>query len=218
MRNTDIALSNTQPELLVIRNACVALPNTQRGATLVLALLILIMIIMHGIPTVMNNTLNERMSGNTRNRDLAFQAAEHALKAADAVLFNSGSLVRQYIDAYIAGTTLPSLPTGLALNGETHLNTATYWRDTFAWYSDSDGKVCNYLSPSDLPNQAEIGYYAAPCYVIERMTEGCVDAATPPGNPCPADQYKHYYRVTARGVGKERDAIVILQAMYEFSE
>ncbi len=217
MRHAYAARLNTQPELLVMRHAHIAFPNTQRGATLLLALLILIMIMMHGIPTVMNNTLNERMSGNTRNRDLAFQAAEHALKAADNVLINSNpATVRQYIDAHIASTTLPALPTGLVLNGETHVNTAAYWRDTFSWYSDSAGTTCNRLSPADLSD--EIGYYAQPCYVIEKMTENCVDEATPVGSPCPADNYKYYYRVTARGVGKERDAIVILQAMYEFTK
>lgn len=58
----------------------IALKKTQRGVTLVIALLILVMIMMYGIPAAMNSIQNERMTGNTRQRDLAFQATEHAIK------------------------------------------------------------------------------------------------------------------------------------------
>ena len=71
-----------------MRKSHAALPGTQRGATLIIALLILVMIMMYGIPAAMNSTQNERMAGNTRNRDLAFQAAESALKIADSFMNN----------------------------------------------------------------------------------------------------------------------------------
>lgn len=196
-----------------MRNNYLVLPNTQRGATLLLALLILIMIMMHGIPTVMNNTLNERMSGNTRNRDLAFQAAEHALKDAESI-FSSGqttNALNASFDPNSDGNCSDHV-TGYHCDGESHLNDATYWRNTFDWYSDDDDTICSHLSP---PNLTE-PLYAQPCYIVEKMTEACLE--DPLVDACDAGQKRYYYRVTARGVGKERNAIVILQTMYEFTE
>lgn len=51
----------------------------QRGATLVVALIFLIVLSLLGVAAVQNNTLQERMAGNTRDRDLAFESAEAAI-------------------------------------------------------------------------------------------------------------------------------------------
>jgi len=196
-----------------MRNTYPALPNTQRGATLIIALLILIMIMMHGIPAVMNNTLSERMAGNTRNRDLAFQAAEHALKSAESIFPSTQTtdVLKALFDPNDDGNSADHA-VGYLCNGEKHPNDANYWRNTFNWYSDADQTNCNYLSPASLAEPL----YTQPCYVVEKMTEGCVE--DPLVDDCDVGKYKYYYRVTARGVGKERDAIVILQTMYELTK
>ena len=203
-----------------MRNAYITLPNTQRGATLLLALLILIMIMMHGIPTVMNNTLDERMAGNTRNRDLAFQAAEHALKDAETII---RSQTIETMDDYFdpgSASDCSDHGNGFLCHGEDHSNDAAYWRDdgtsnTFDW-----DNTRNYLTPTGTISEVA----EQPRYVVEKMPGVSFLAATPPTQLCPTPLptgssciTKNYYRITARGVGKDSDAVVILQTMFEFT-
>jgi len=174
-------------------------PGRQQGATLVIALIFLVILTFLGVTVASNNSLQERMAGNTRQRDLAFQAAEHALKAAEGVINNTASSQRIYINAVIAGGTLPTKPDDLLLNGQNHVNDANHWKNTFDWTTTASTQATG-ISTSLLA--------ANPRYVIEQM----------PSATCPDDATKtcYYYRVTSHGVGKSTDAVVILQAMYKF--
>ena len=58
-------------------------PTSQRGATLIVALLFLILITILGISSVSSITLEEKMAGNSRDQQIAFQAAESALRDAE---------------------------------------------------------------------------------------------------------------------------------------
>lgn len=52
----------------------------QKGAVLVISLFILVVITLIGLSAIQTTTLEEKMSGNMHDHDLAFQAAESALK------------------------------------------------------------------------------------------------------------------------------------------
>ena len=210
----------------------VALKQTQRGATLVIALLLLVMIAMYGIPAAMNSMQNERMTGNSRNRDLAFQATEHAMRAAEAWLRAQVNLADPTtftaLDALApANKSCTEVPDdadpvagdGILPNGECHPNDAAYCQNTFNW--TTNGK-----SASETPvNAPALDLVAAqPRYVVERMPGVCSPGgALPTGTPpttCPTtptpSYIGHYYRITARGVGQDSNAVVILQTMYVF--
>ena len=58
--------------------------HTQRGTALVMTLVILLLLTMLGITAINTSTLEERMAGNTKDQNLSFQAAETALRAAEA--------------------------------------------------------------------------------------------------------------------------------------
>jgi len=162
-------------------------PSRQRGATLIIALIFLVILSLLGATVASNNTLQERMSGNTRSRDLAFEAAEHAIRDAEIFLNNpDGDGVPANNAAYLAAHAVAGDINGLLSNGDAHDNDSTYWRDTFNW----NGRI----APANLIN----GVNAQPSYVIERMG------------------LTTYYRVTARGIGRSADTIAILQTMYQF--
>lgn len=182
-----------------MRQHRLSFPHRQQGVTLVIALIFLVLLTLLGTTIAANNSLQERMAGNTRQRDLAFQAAEHALNAAQTQINNPVSAERAYIDAIVAGTTPPTRPDHLLLNGETHANDAAYWRNTFDWTTTASTPVTGI--PSNLAS-------ANPRYTIEQM----------PSATCPEDASAtcFYYRATARGVGKDANAIVVVQAMYKF--
>jgi type IV pilus assembly protein PilX len=58
----------------------------QRGVALVVALLLLLVATMIGLAASRSSVLQERMSGNTYDRSLAFQRSESALRAAEQAI------------------------------------------------------------------------------------------------------------------------------------
>ena len=52
----------------------------QQGAVLIVALIMLLLITMASIVTIRSTTMDERMAGNSRNRDKALQAADAAVR------------------------------------------------------------------------------------------------------------------------------------------
>jgi len=61
-------------------------PRTQRGAIMVVSLLLLLVMTVLALTASQSTTLQERMAGNARDTDLAFQAAEAGLRDAEATL------------------------------------------------------------------------------------------------------------------------------------
>ena len=55
-------------------------PEQERGATLVVALIMLVLIAIVGIGAMQSTTLQERMAGNLRDQNMAFQASEAGLR------------------------------------------------------------------------------------------------------------------------------------------
>lgn len=91
-----------------------SMPRLQRGASLLIALIFLVMMAMLGVTVANVTNLEERMAGNTRDRDLALQAAEAALRDAER---------RLAADAFRAGPWAAFDPT-LA-------NDAAFWEECF---------------------------------------------------------------------------------------
>lgn len=186
-----------------MRTPCV-LPHKQRGATLILTLLILVMIMMYGIPAAMDSIQNERMAGSTRNRDLAFQAAEHTLKRAENWLFTQTSATLGALaptSSSCPGSADPDAGDCVMPNAQCHANDAAYWNA----FNGSGGNVC---VMTGLGNQLDNELVAAqPGYIVERMPD--VDSLDGQG-------LRPYYRITARAVGRDSTATVILQTMYKF--
>jgi len=173
------------------------LQNAQHGATLVLALLILVMIMMYGIPAAMNSIQNERMTGNTRQRDLAFQATEHAIRKADDWIKTQTSTTLAQLAPDTTSTRTNASGTCVFYGVQDPDNSINYWQ-TYNWTSNS----CTFTGSEQVDSSLVA---AQPRYIVERMPD-----ATESGVP------KSYYRITARGVGKDSNAIVILQTMYKF--
>ena len=57
-------------------------PRRQHGAVLIVALLFLVILTMLGLTAMSGTTMEERMAGNTRDINVALQAAEAALRDA----------------------------------------------------------------------------------------------------------------------------------------
>ena len=67
-------------------------PGRQRGAALVVGLIFLAMLSLMGVAAYMVANQEERMSGNTRDRIRAFEAAEASLRDCESLLGGFGTL------------------------------------------------------------------------------------------------------------------------------
>lgn len=159
----------------------------QTGMALITGLIFMVVLTLLALAAMRTTTLEERMSGNARDRDMAFQAAEAALRAGEQV---------------VQGATLPTFAFGTANTPRIPAGTlTTYWQNTHPWATQSNAA----WQPA--------GTSAAPRFVIEEM--GATAGGGGGGLGIGALNDEGVYRVTARGVGSSADTVVILQAVYQ---
>jgi type IV pilus assembly protein PilX len=157
----------------------------ERGATLIIALVFLVIMAMLGVTVANVTSLQEKMAGNTRDRDLALQAAEAALRDAQ---------IRLATDVGFRTAAIPWNPADAA-----RANDDDFWEACFTTNAapciaaDTKGPL------QGLPSEGSGAIAAAPEYIVERRPD---DGAT------------QVYRVTVRAVGGTSNAVVILQAEY----
>lgn len=160
----------------------------QTGMALITGLIFMVVLTLLALAAMRTTTLEERMSGNARDRDLAFQAAEAALREGEQVL---------------QGATLPTFAVGTSYTPRIAAGTlTTYWQSTHPWTTES---VAIDWQPD--------GTSAAPRFVIEEM--GATAGGGGGGLGFGALPDSGVYRVTARGVGSSANTVVILQAVFE---
>lgn len=156
----------------------------QEGSALFISLMLLVVMTLLGITAMQTNMLQERMSGNMRDVNLALQAAEAGLRDAELYLQDA------VLPAFNGNDGLYQMTTGVPALWET-----VDWEDDARIFTGELGGVAG-----------------PPRYVIEELpvtqsTGGSLAADEPA-----TDQ--GWYRVTARGVGGSDVAVVILQTTY----
>jgi type IV pilus assembly protein PilX len=168
-----------------------ASPAGQRGVTLIVALFIVLLMGILSLSAIRGSGLQESMAGNMRDKSLAFQAAESALREGEWVVMKQG--------------TLPSFDgtNGLHLELMPQLSPITYsdeeWVDTYKV------KI----------TALSLGVYAKPSYVVEELSSDLGKEAIASGSGVDADSlYLETvpFRVTVRGVGLTSDSVVKLQS------
>jgi len=166
----------------VTRN--IALLRYERGAALVVALVFLLVLTVLGVTSMRSTTLQERMAGNLQDNNLAFQAAEAALREAEE---------------FLTAAALPAFSgTDGLLQAQGDGGRVDFW-NTYAWESNSR-------------QAAAIGGVAQrPRFVIEELPPLPLQGGSVSFGPLPE---VGFYRVTARAVGGTEDAVVILQTTY----
>lgn len=157
----------------------------QRGSALIFALVFLLLMTLIGTTAMQGTGQQEKMAGNMRDRNLAFQAAEAALRAGERLL-----------ESPAVPPTNFGAATGLLL-----AQADTFWM-TYDWNNQS-------LTPPMA--SALAGLSQQPRYVIEDRTLSNPPNA---GDPECATPSLRCYRITARGVGGTADAVVILQSTF----
>lgn len=156
----------------------------QHGAVLFVSLVVLVVMTLVGLTAMQGTGLDERMAGNLRDRTLAFEAAEAALREAG-----------ELIDAPdFAPTRVATAPTPTL----TELQTSGV-------QIDQSGDTGQEL--------LRIGVSQPPRYLIEETAVVLPGGGVESSILATREGAEHYYAVTALGYGSTSQARVVLQSI-----
>lgn len=168
--------------------------NRQRGAVLVVSLLMLLVLTILGVTAMQMTRMQERMAGNSRDLSLAFQGAEAALRDAELQLENYKVEPEKCAD--------PMAPCATVFQRDVLPNmveaTDQWWRDVAQEYGEEG---VNELT--------EDGLKEDPKFAIEELID--VRNCLVLDNDCGR---RTIYQVTARSTGGSGEANVVLQTTY----
>jgi type IV pilus assembly protein PilX len=180
--------------------------KTQSGVVLVVSMIMLLLLTLVGISSMQNSGLEEKMAGNMRDSNIAFQAAESALVAGERAV----ALAKPVITCPAATGYYNSLDASCdGKDGETPVWNAIDW--------SASAHPLKTLEYSD-PGEDFTGLSAMPRYIIEQMDLVCRDSsgARVIVTPCaPPNTTYRSYRITAVGTGGTQSAQVMLQSIFE---
>ena len=192
----------------------------QSGMTLLVGLILLVMLTVISLVGFRNVTLTERMSGNSADRNVSFQAAESSGKEALEMIetaFTSGdftSLTPGSGGACVAGYCGAPIGSGADTafwtggEGVTILVTACPFEapaSTFNW------KSCSVAVGTPYARNRQ-----AAQYMVELLSafDDTGAAITLPVTPVSTTNFKYNFRVTTRSTGGSGGAEVVLQTIY----
>lgn len=194
--------------------------SRQRGATLIVGMIMLLLLTLIGVAGMQDTLLQEKMAGNARDRDMALQAAEAALRDAEIVMGAATEPVFNNVNGmYDWSASMGYSKMKRQMGSSNFLSEQAFWQTQWNWASPSDGGI---LYSRALPDVAE-----QPKYVIEKLPVSMTDKTQYAGGTDPnyveditgnaeVPEVPTYtdYRITARGVGLTADSVVILQSTF----
>jgi type IV pilus assembly protein PilX len=199
--------------------------RAQRGVVLVVALIFLLLLTMLAISASGRSLLQERMAGGLRNNQMAEMAAETALRGAEWKLWKAGgqggvscgsSVVT---DCYVFDAANP-------INNVVQFRTSAGWVTAGSTEYKGEAGAHDYTSPSSNGFSSDQKLVAAlalnPRYLIEDLGpelppgaggqhESGVTSSAGTGASNPGT---HIYRITARGVGGNENAVRVLESTF----
>ena len=185
--------------------------GAQQGLSLVTTLLFMVAALMLGVSVLSVNVMQERVIGNTKDRDLAFQAAEAALRDAEQDLVANIKPESEFTAACTNGLCVPPSQRAVPLSLPVH-DAAT----GFDWSNAGQvRRYGQYTNAGPFPSATETRYVAAqPRYVIEKLGPfGAPIGDTVALGEKPLDT-GFGYRITAQATGARDETVVILQSIY----
>lgn len=169
----------------MVMKVSVKTPTKQTGAVLYISLIMLLLLSIIGITGMQVTGLEEKMSGNTRDSNLAFQSAEATLRAGEQALTAAAPPVFNNTAGHY-----------IFKPGATER-----W-ETVDWTSQSESIPYGGA-------QASVSSTTQPKYIIEELQS--LASTMEAGNQLDIT----YYQVTARAVGGTDTTVTVLQSIYK---
>ena len=173
----------------------------QRGAALIVSVLLLLVVSIIALSAMVRNNQEERMAFNQRDRQTAFQAAEAALRNAEAQIMSNAGFVFSPLDvaSFNANCTLAA---GVCRSSAE----LPQWRNLpeASWSTGTTTIALGALVAADpIANVSQ-----PPRYMIEYQgTNEPIESS----QPCVAN-----FLITARGFGQNANATVTLQSVFRY--
>jgi type IV pilus assembly protein PilX len=196
-----------KPQLLIA--VCPPDPHQQRGVVLVVTMVVLILVTLIGVASIRLGVFQERMTTNTVDRNIAFQAAEAALREGEALADSQSLLGNAGFPAAVGGGAL--LP-GTVVDSNPN---------------DCDAPPCN-DGLCSMPDPLCVPRWEDPAVTWRTASGQGFQSGTAPqfiveylgaNFPCdPTDSSAAMtckrYRITARSIPADGRAMVMLQSIY----
>ncbi|KEI72843.1 pilus assembly PilX family protein [Endozoicomonas elysicola] len=178
----------------------------ERGSVLLVSLVMLLVITVAGLTAVKMATLEEKMSGNYQDQQMALYAAEAALKEAENFIANNALTLSGFnVDCdngyCFSGSDIDDI-------GSCDPGVSEPWQTGTVW-SDSNQHRVTTISISGISAQAK--------YIIEFRCYIAKEAPGPLPDPANRGDWAQFYRITALATGGSNDSRVMLQSSYKKS-
>ena len=178
--------------------------RAQRGFSLVTTLMFMIAALVLGVSVMGVNVMQERIIGNTKDRDLALQAAEAALRDAEVDIAANISATTVFANNCTAGLCTP--PTQRTVVSPLPVDQQA----GFDWATSAQvRKYGQFTAAAALP-----GLASQPVYVIEKLGYLGTPSGESMGIGAEPSAPGVGYRITARATGARAETVVTLQSIY----
>jgi type IV pilus assembly protein PilX len=166
----------------------------QSGAALIVSLIMLLLLTMIGIFAMRTGVMEEKMAANQIDRDIAFKAAEVALRAGEGTVLN--------------WVNLPICSDNGASGCWTKQSMDPADTDATPWWLQQNAA---WWAANGIASTQPQGAVSAPRYIIEEVIKpGYANGAKPGGY---VQGQPKFYRITSRGVGGSAQSVVLLQSV-----
>jgi type IV pilus assembly protein PilX len=172
---------------------------------LIIGLIMMLILTMIGLTGMQTTTQQEKMSGNLRDRNVAFQAAELALREGERIV--STTLAYKNVPMGGNGWYDFSNPTVIPYHDPAKNNAESLelMADDDTWLNAGAYRTEVIEYPQDLEGAAQ-----RPAYIIVKMPDPVASKSLKVAQ----ERDKELYKVTARGVGASENAVVVMQSTF----
>lgn len=182
-------------------------PTRQSGVVLFVSLILLSVLTLLAVTGMKTSIIEEKMSGNLRDNELAHQAAESALREAETFINN------------LTSVTALTNTNGLYRAAADAASLEPDYLDPDTW---DPANTSNYTEASDLGGSAQLAQ--PPKYIIKHIGNHDLCEAVTGGISDPNSAFntdlciREIFRVTAHGTGVSPDTTKTLQAYFELNK
>ncbi|MET4695134.1 pilus assembly PilX family protein [Endozoicomonas lisbonensis] len=176
----------------------------EQGSVLLVSLVLLLILTIAGMASIRVTSLEEKMTGNYRNEQLAFHSAEVGVLEAESYVVNT---------LLNSSDFSPDCDNGLCFDGVNHSDPGTCsatssspWQEQALW-SDAGRYRTTTIALDGVATQAK--------YIVEFRCYLPRETGGPEADPTVYDDWAEFYRITVLATGGSSDARVMLQTTYK---
>lgn len=181
-------------------------PSRQRGAALIVGLLILAVVMLIGVTGMSTTVLQERMTGTQRNESLSFTGAESGLRGGEMFLWNNfGTSDGTWV------ATLDNVNTDPAAYNAIHpfVDSKTWVPSSVSAANIKTYGVFDYAAIANTAGGSRLD--RAPLFLVERLQLASMPLEDAPQGPVGMSTM---YRITSRSTGADPRVVRTTESVY----